>query len=83
MNTKLRLSAVAATLLLAACGNKGPLVLPQKPVPVEELAPADPAAPAPAPAGTLPAAPPANDPVKDDPAADPDDPAFKSDDGDG
>jgi predicted small lipoprotein YifL len=26
--------AAASLLLLAACGNKGPLVLPQKPVPV-------------------------------------------------
>ena len=32
-----RLALVGATLvLLAACGNKGPLVMPQKPVPVEE-----------------------------------------------
>ncbi|WP_312237165.1 lipoprotein [Stenotrophomonas sp.] len=30
--------AAASLLLLAACGNKGPLVLPQKPVPVEEVA---------------------------------------------
>ena len=30
--------AAASLLLLAACGNKGPLVLPQKPVPVEEIA---------------------------------------------
>ncbi|KOO82751.1 lipoprotein [Stenotrophomonas maltophilia] len=28
--------AAASLLFLAACGNKGPLVLPQKPVPVEE-----------------------------------------------
>ena len=28
--------AAASLLLLAACGNKGPLVLPQKPVPVQE-----------------------------------------------
>ncbi|HVJ39581.1 MAG TPA: lipoprotein [Stenotrophomonas sp.] len=27
--------AGAGLLLLAACGNKGPLVMPQKPVPVE------------------------------------------------
>ncbi|HYG07845.1 MAG TPA: lipoprotein [Stenotrophomonas sp.] len=27
--------AAAGLLLLAACGNKGPLVMPQKPVPVE------------------------------------------------
>lgn len=30
--------AAASLLFLAACGNKGPLVLPQKPVPVEEVA---------------------------------------------
>ncbi|MCC8625624.1 LPS translocon maturation chaperone LptM [Xanthomonas vesicatoria] len=31
-----RLALVGATfVLLAACGNKGPLVMPQKPVPVE------------------------------------------------
>ncbi|MGV8960745.1 MAG: LPS translocon maturation chaperone LptM [Stenotrophomonas sp.] len=28
--------AAAALLLLSACGNKGPLVMPQKPVPIEE-----------------------------------------------
>jgi len=28
--------AALALLFLAACGNKGPLVMPQKPVPVEE-----------------------------------------------
>lgn len=27
--------AAAGLFLLAACGNKGPLVMPQKPVPVE------------------------------------------------
>jgi len=32
------LSAAALLLVLAACGNKGPLVLPQKPVPVEDPA---------------------------------------------
>mgnify|MGYP000901023220 CR=1 FL=1 len=37
------------TGLLAACGNKGPLVMPQKPVPVEQPAPAAPAAAEPAP----------------------------------
>ncbi|HEY0334774.1 MAG TPA: lipoprotein [Stenotrophomonas sp.] len=32
----LRIAGVgAAFLVLAACGNKGPLVMPQKPVPVE------------------------------------------------
>lgn len=30
--------AASALLFLGACGNKGPLVLPQKPVPVEEVA---------------------------------------------
>jgi len=30
--------AATSLLFLAACGNKGPLVLPQKPVPVEEVA---------------------------------------------
>lgn len=81
MNTTLRFSAVVATLLLAACGNKGPLVMPQKPVPVEEPAPAEPAVPAvdPAtPADALPAPPPVTDPT-----VDPADPALKSDDGDG
>ncbi|MFC3654872.1 hypothetical protein FZ025_11970 [Xanthomonas hyacinthi] len=38
----------AALLALAGCGNKGPLVMPQKPVPVE-------AAPATAPDATPPA----------------------------
>jgi len=32
----LRIGAVAAAfLIIAGCGNKGPLVMPQKPVPVE------------------------------------------------
>lgn len=30
--------AALALLFLSACGNKGPLVMPQKPVPVEEQA---------------------------------------------
>jgi len=42
----------AALLALSACGNKGPLVLPEKPAPVENPAPpadpsADPTQPAP------------------------------------
>ncbi len=38
-----RLALTAAGLLvLAACGNKGPLVLPQKPVPVEAQDPLPP-----------------------------------------
>lgn len=50
MNAKLIVSAVATALLLAACGNKGPLVMPQKPVPVEQPAPAAPASGTEAPA---------------------------------
>ena len=33
MNLKTILSALAVVLVLAACGNKGPLVLPDKPAP--------------------------------------------------
>ncbi|PJK09730.1 hypothetical protein CO614_09245 [Lysobacteraceae bacterium NML120232] len=44
MKNILRLTPLALILVLAACGNKGPLTLPQKPVPVET-----PAEPAPAP----------------------------------
>lgn len=35
--------AACALLVLTACGNKGPLVMPQKPVPIEEqeVVPAD------------------------------------------
>lgn len=32
------LPAACALLVLTACGNKGPLVMPQKPVPIEERA---------------------------------------------
>ncbi|MBA8681545.1 LPS translocon maturation chaperone LptM [Stenotrophomonas tumulicola] len=36
--------AASALLFLGACGNKGPLVMPQTPVPVEEVVePAEPA----------------------------------------
>ncbi|MFC0156160.1 lipoprotein [Xanthomonas dyei] len=47
-----RLALVGATfVLLAACGNKGPLVMPQKPVPVEaQPVPQPPDEPTPAPA---------------------------------
>ena len=46
-----RLALIATCLLvLAACGNKGPLVLPQKPAPVE-----DPLPPPVEPAGAAPA----------------------------
>lgn len=34
MTTKLFV-LLASTVILSACGNKGPLVMPQKPVPVE------------------------------------------------
>ena len=33
MNLKTILSALAVVLVLAACGNKGPLVMPPKPEP--------------------------------------------------
>ena len=70
MNTKTVLSVLIATVLLSACGNKGPLVMPQKPVPVEQEVPAPSA--------------PAADPVQADPTADPLDPeAVPTDDGDG
>ncbi|QBH05054.1 LPS translocon maturation chaperone LptM [Xanthomonas oryzae] len=49
-----RLALVGATfVLLAACGNKGPLVMPQKPVPVEAQPvpqPVEESTPAPVPA---------------------------------
>ena len=47
-----RVSLLVA-LGLAGCGNKGPLVMPQKPVPVEQTLPApeEPAGEAPPPAG--------------------------------
>ena len=35
MNPKLAIALIALSLPLAGCGNKGSLVLPQKPVPVE------------------------------------------------
>lgn len=47
-----RLAFIATCLVaLAACGNKGPLFLPQKPAPVQEPLPAPPE-PAGTPAGT-------------------------------
>ena len=39
MNTKTAASLLIAALLLAACGNKGPLVLPQKPEPAGQGTP--------------------------------------------
>ena len=66
--------AASALLVLSACGNKGPLVLPQKPVPVEEQL-VEPAADA-----TPPAADAGNDaPIVPDPV---DAPALKANDGD-
>lgn len=59
--------AAASLLFLAACGNKGPLVLPQKPVPVEEVA--EPAADT-VPADATDAAPVVPDPVDAVPKSD-------------
>jgi predicted small lipoprotein YifL len=66
--------AALALLFLSACGNKGPLVMPQKPVPVEEQV-VEPAADA--------EAVPADTNATDDPPVVPDpvDPQLKSDDG--
>ena len=66
MNLKTILSALAVVLVLAACGNKGPLVMPQKPVPVEQEMPAPP--PAETPPATEPG--PAVDPALQDQADD-------------
>ncbi len=60
MNTTSRLIAAALLLTLAACGNKGPLVLPD--APAAEDAPAEPAV-APAPAATQQNATQATDPA--------------------
>lgn len=61
MNLKTLVVLIALSLPLAGCGNKGPLVLPQKPVPVEESmpleAPPEPADATGADAATDPAAP--------------------------
>lgn len=66
MNLKTLAVLIALSLPLAGCGNKGPLVLPQKPVPVEESMPLE--AP-PEPADATPA----------DPATDPSAPAAEAD----
>ena len=71
--------ALAIALLLAACGNKGPLVMPQKPVPVEQEMPAPPPAeqaPADEPA-------PATDPALQDALDGADETGDMGDDGDG
>lgn len=70
MNTISRsasLLLLAALPLLAACGNKGPLVMPQKPVPVEQDLPAPPATAPVQPAEPMPAAVPVN-PAEPEPA---------------
>lgn len=71
MNLKTILSAVAVVLLLAACGNKGPLVMPQKPVPVEQEMPAPPPAETPPATETGPAVDPALQDQADDAVDDP------------
>ncbi|TGY33884.1 LPS translocon maturation chaperone LptM [Stenotrophomonas maltophilia] len=67
--------AASALLVLSACGNKGPLFMPQKPVPVEEVVEpaAEPAVTPPASDADVGATPVAPDPV--------DAPALKADDG--
>lgn len=42
MKLKTAMLLIALSLPLAGCGNKGPLVLPQAPVPVEETVPVTP-----------------------------------------
>ena len=64
--------AASALLVLSACGNKGPLVMPQKPVPVEEQL-VEPAAD-----DATPPAADADSPVVPDPV---DAPALKANDG--
>ena len=71
MNLKTILSAVAVVLVLAACGNKGPLVMPQKPVPVEQEMPAPPPAETPPATGPGPAVDPALQDQADDAVDDP------------
>ncbi|AWH26642.1 lipoprotein [Stenotrophomonas sp. YAU14D1_LEIMI4_1] len=66
--------AAASLLFLSACGNKGPLVLPQKPVPVEEVV--EPAADADADA-----TPPATQPTSDGSPSTTPDPIKPVDDG--
>ena len=66
MNIKRIAIATFLLSLLAACGNKGPLVMPQKPVPVEQEMPAPP--PAETPPATEPG--PAVDPALQDQADD-------------
>ncbi|MFD0738816.1 lipoprotein [Lysobacter koreensis] len=95
MNLKLAIALIALSLPLAGCGNKGPLVLPSKPVPVEaDLLQAEPpadaastddaTAPPPAadaldPATDLATPPP--DPATDEPATEPVPPTPPTNDG--
>ncbi len=68
--------AALALLSLSACGNKGPLVMPQKPVPVEEQA-VEPVE------DTVPADTDATDATDDPPVVpDPVEPQLDDDDGD-
>ncbi len=71
MNLKTILSALAVVLVLAACGNKGPLVMPQKPVPVEQEMPAPPPAETPPATEPGPAVDPALQDQSDDAVDDP------------
>lgn len=72
-STRAVLLALAATLVLCACGNKGPLVLPDKPVeptaaPAETPAAKPNATPAPAPLDEIPSPlPPSSPPAATDP----------------
>ena len=65
MNRKHLPLLILAAFALAACGNKGPLVLPQKPVP--EVVPATPAGSVPVQEPVAPGTPPV--PVPDQPPA--------------
>jgi predicted small lipoprotein YifL len=75
MKTSLALPLLAAVLMLSACGNKGPLVLPDKPA--DTTTPAD-ATPVPADPAATPETPANPDmpvvPVTPAPAANPDTP---------
>jgi predicted small lipoprotein YifL len=68
MNIKTLLVASVLVPLLAACGNKGPLVMPQQPVPVEQPVPAPPPAPATQPTTETPPAAEPVEPATVDPA---------------
>ncbi|KGM53135.1 hypothetical protein N800_09805 [Lysobacter daejeonensis GH1-9] len=63
MKLKTAMLLIALSLPLAGCGNKGPLVLPQAPVPVDETAPVE------APVDEAPVDPVPEDATTPDPAA--------------